>query len=79
MGYSGYTNIKPIEERLDKFLESVDRMERQTEQLIWLTKAIVGLTVALLLLTAFLCCDAYHHRAAVDGVNFTDHSTTKQP
>ena len=49
-------------------------LERQTNKLIVLTRVLVALTVALFLLTAFLCYDAYQHR---ESIKLADHSSTK--
>ena len=40
------------------------RLERQTDMLIRLTRGIFWLTVSLLLFTAYLCFDIYQHRQA---------------
>jgi len=73
--FSTPTDTKKIEERLDQFLASVDRMERQTDRLICLTWALVALTVALLLFTGYLCYDAHQHH---ERDNFTDQHSTQQ-
>ena len=43
-------------------LRSAAKVERQTDKLITLTWAIVGLTAVLLLFTAYLSYDIYQHR-----------------
>ncbi len=45
--------FKRISERISA------QAERQTEIVIWLTRGLLGLTIALLLLTVYLCYDAY--------------------
>ena len=54
--------------------ESAEKLERQTEHLIFFTKVLVGLTVALFLLTAYLSYDAYLKNKAIDQAQ---HSSTK--
>ena len=54
--------------------EAAEKLERQTEQLIFFTKVLVGLTVALFLLTAYLSYDAYLKNKAIDQAQ---HSSTK--
>jgi hypothetical protein len=59
----------------DEQAKSAERVERQTDKLICLTWALVGLTAVLLLFTAYLCYDIYQHRHH-DALNHQ--STTEQ-
>ena len=55
--------------------KSADKVERQTDKLIVLTWALVGLTAVLLLFTAYLSYDVYQHRQH-DELNYQ--STTEK-
>jgi hypothetical protein len=55
--------------------KSAEKVERQTNKLIWLTWGIFGLTFALLLLTIYLC---YHEQRSSKHAQFDNQRTTQK-